>query len=103
MIAFTNAYRLGFIPEFFHTDDDRPAAEQLNESYAHGGGVNPFEGFTLKLDRKNLANTSIKYPGDPKFLPLGWAKLRDEVILVFEYDWVAIVQPDDSYVITRCD
>ena len=32
---------LGFIPTFLHVDDPRPAAEQIDAAYQHGGGWKP--------------------------------------------------------------
>lgn len=89
---------LGFIPLFLDEGDPRPAAEQFNEAYAHGGGWNSFTGF--KMDPVTYG---IKYPGDPVIMPVAQASFRDELILVYPYAWVAIVQPDDTYEIARMD
>ena len=89
--------RLGWLPSFLDVDDPRPAKEQFHERYAHGGGWNPFKGFEM---RKGY---SIKYPGDPAHKPLAQAKLRDELIVFYDYAWVAIIQPDGSFEIARMD
>lgn len=88
---------LGFIPMFLSEHDPRPAAEQFNDAYAHGGGWRPFHGFTV------LPSGSLQYPGDPPMRPLAEAKLRDEVIRVYDYAWVSITQPDGSVEISRMD
>ena len=36
---------LGLIPYFLHPNDSRPAKEQFNERYAHGGGWQQLFGF----------------------------------------------------------
>lgn len=103
MLYFHNSSRAGLLPQFFSELDPRPAREQLNTAYAHGGGVQPFEGFDLDLNRVDPSKSFITYPGDPAFYPVSWATLRDELILLFPYSWIVIVQPDDSYLVTRCD
>lgn len=94
---------LGIIPQFFSEADPRSAREQLHEAYAHGGGVMPFPGFKLKLDRESPGRATITYPGDPAYRVYGWTWLREELILVFNYAWVVIVQPDGDFIATRCD
>jgi len=89
---------VGFLPMMLDDSDSRLAAEQFNESYAHGGGWNPFKGFVFRPD-----DQSIKYPGDPAYKPVAMALLGDETIYVYEHAWVAIVQPDGSYEISRMD
>ena len=89
---------VGFIPMMLSETDPRPAKEQFDENYAHGGGWRPFEGF--KYDAENH---KIKYPGDPPFYPYASAKLRDETIFVYPYSWVLILQPDGSHEIARMD
>ena len=88
---------LGFIPEFLSLDDPRPAREQINEAYSHGGGWCKFEGF------KMLPNGNIQYPGDPPVPLLFESHLRQEIIRVYQHAWVAIVQPSGIYEIARLD
>jgi hypothetical protein len=86
---------LGFIPEFLNENDPRPAREQLDDNYSHGGGVIPIPGFEL------LPNGDLKYPGDPPLAPLAETRLRDEIIRVYHYSWVVIIQPDGSFIVAR--
>src|SRR5215203_5284045 len=86
---------LGCIPLFLSENDPRPAREQLDTNYSHGGGFTPIPGFTM------LPNGDLSYPGDPPLAPLFETKLRDETIRVYHYSWVAIIQPDDSYLVAR--
>lgn len=102
------ANTVGMIPMFLSESDPRPAREQFNERYAHGGGWRSFNGFELSpgptpalLDGDNIPN--IKYPGDPIMPPLAYAMLRDEMIVIYQYAWVMILQPDGSYEISRMD
>lgn len=88
---------VGFIPQFLSEADERPAAEQFNERYAHGGGWQPFKGFTMDQ------SWSLHYPGDPQIDAVAYMKLRDETIVVYPYAWVAIIQPDNSFEIARMD
>jgi len=88
---------LGFIPQFFSPADPRPARDQANENYAHGGGWSPFDGFELRSDGY------IKYPGDPAMPPLAIAHLRDEEIILYPHFWLMIKQPDGSFEISRMD
>lgn len=89
---------LGLIPEMLSESDPRPAREQLNTGYSHGGGWHPFNGFKL-----NTTTLELYYPGDPPTQPLAYANLRDERIVVYEHSWVAIIQKDNSFEVCRMD
>jgi hypothetical protein len=91
---------LGFIPDFILEMDPRPAREQINDRYAHGGGWHPFGKGEWVYDP---ASGSIKYPGDPAYLPVAKGQLRDETILVYKHAWVCIVQKDGSFEVSRMD
>ena len=81
--------------------DKRPAREQLNEAYAHGGGWNPMDGWELLSGGYHIQYGLGEPDMDPPLPALAVGKLRDELILVYPYDWVAIVQPDNSFEIAR--
>ena len=87
---------LGLIPDFLSLADPRSAVEQINECYAFGG-FRPFRGFTLQPDN------SLKYPGDPVLKPLAQAQLRHELVVFYCHAWVAVIQPDRSFVVARID
>ena len=89
---------MGLIPTFLSEANPASAREQLHVNYAHGGGWHPFKGFTYDPTTKTL-----HYPGDPVVSYISYAHLRDEVIIIFEHAWVAIVQPDGTYEIARMD
>jgi hypothetical protein len=88
---------LGFIPTFLIESDPRPAATQFDEQYKFAGGWDPFPGFTM------LPNGNLSYPDDPPLHLLAETKLRDETIRFYEHAWVAIIQPDGSYEVSRMD
>jgi hypothetical protein len=96
---------LGLIPMFLNEMDKRPAREQFEENYAHGGG---------------WRKTSPKWAMDPvshaitygvadeegpaeRYVPLAETKLRDERIFFYDSSWVSIVQPDGSFEVSRVD
>ena len=89
---------VGFLPTIFDADDPRPAREQVADRYRHGGGWQPITGLTMRPDGSRL-----HYPGDPPFRALAYAQLRGERIIMFQSAFVAIVQPDGSYEVSRMD
>ena len=93
---------LGFLPGMWSDDDPRPAKEQADANYQHGGGWRPFKGFTM------LQNGNLLYPGDPMVHMLAETVLhsttdKPEVIRFYQHDWVAIVQRDGSFEVCRMD
>jgi hypothetical protein len=88
----------GIILTMLDSEDLRPAKVQLDEGYQHGGGWRPQEGF--KFDDKT---GWMSYPGDPPFKPLSGIRLRDELIVLYPYGYVGIIQPDSSFEIARMD
>jgi len=90
------AWRLGYLPYFLSEADPRSVREQFNANYKYGGW-RPFPGFELMTDN------SLVYPNDPPIYPLAEAKLRDELILLYHHDWVAVIQPDRSFEVCRMD
>jgi hypothetical protein len=91
------AEALGPIPTWLDEDDPRKAAEQLDENYQHGGGWDPFIGFQLQKDG------GIKYPGDPKLMPIAAIRFRAEIVVIFPMAWVMILQKDGTFEICRMD
>lgn len=89
---------LGFIPNFVSSDDPRPAKEQLDSNYQHGGGWHSMPGFMLDLD-----GLLLTYPGDPPMHPRALAKIRDETVIIYPHDWVVILQQDESFDVSRID
>ena len=88
---------LGLIPHFLDAGDARPAHEQLDANYQHGGGWRPMPGFKLGHQM------TLRYPGDPALQPLAVMRLRQEEIYMYPHGFVAIVQPDGSFEAARMD
>lgn len=93
----------GLIPLFLDLNNPAPAQQQIHEGYAHGGGWQPFEGFATNISFENPTECFLIYPGDPAMRAKAWCMFGEELVVVFTYDWVAIVQPDGSHTIARLD
>lgn len=91
---------VGFIPHFLDRDNPKGAVEQINDNYAHGGGWNDFEGFKMRLTEDGFA---LEYEGDPPLPARSVARLRNELIAVFDYGWVAVIQLDATFRVARID
>lgn len=85
---------LGLIPSFLDEEDIRPAAMQFDENYC--GGWLPQKGHTL-----DPTTRALKYPGDPDLRPLFMSMLDEELIIVYDCGYVAIVQPDETFEVSR--
>jgi len=88
---------LGLLPTMLSEHDPRPAREQLDSHYQHGGGWRPFKGFTM------LPNGDMQYSEDPPTKLFYETKLRDETIRFYEYAWIAIVQRSGEFEVARMD
>jgi len=89
----------GLILGMLDNNDPRPAREQLDEGY-QPSGWHPQEGFKLNADTGVMS-----YPGDPPFKPLSAIPLHDgkEMVVLYPYSYVAILQLDGSFEIARMD
>ena len=90
---------IGILPDMLDEADPRPAKEQFDTGYAHGGGWSPFGDGQWRVNDEYR----IKYPGDPWLFPLAMMVLREEMILIYELGIVAIFQPDGTFEIARMD
>jgi hypothetical protein len=101
---FKPAYPAGLLNTMLETDDPRPAAEQFDERYAHGGGWSAFGGDKWKLDYSATTDVvTLTYDDDEDYPELARAQLRDETVILFEGSWVAIIQDDDTFEVARMD
>jgi hypothetical protein len=91
---------LGLLPGMIGDDDPRPAREQFDSEYQHGGGWCPLPGFTLDTSKKL---PTLRYPGDPPLKAFAIARLRDERIVLFECSIVCIIQKDGAFEAARMD
>jgi hypothetical protein len=87
---------LGFLPLMIDQNDPRPAREQFDSNYQHGGGWHPMPGFKVK-------GFVLHYSGDPAYEPIAMWPLRDEMIVVYRYGIVAVFQKDGSFEVARMD
>ena len=88
---------VGDIPIFLNEDDGRCAREQFNERYAHGGGWRPMRGWAM------YENFYIQYEDESPLEPWAMMRLHNETILVYDHSWVAIIQPDQAFEVSRMD
>jgi hypothetical protein len=88
---------VGFIPDFLDFPGDT-AKERLNAGYSHGGGWRPMQGWSFCAD-----GASIKYPGDPAYKPVAKIIFGAETIYIYHLAWVAIVQSDGTFEVSRMD
>ena len=91
---------LGLLPAIVNSIDSRPVAEQVADKYRHGGGWSPFKGF--KLAGAGGGRT-LRYPEDPPLHMVASTRIRDEEVLLFEGDWLCVVQPDGTFAVSRID
>jgi hypothetical protein len=89
---------LGYLPSFLNDSDPRPAKEQLDANYRHGGGWQPLPGW--KLDPRTL---TLRYPGDPPYEPIAMTVLHGDRIVFYPYSQVMILAPDGGYEVARMD
>ena len=103
------AEHLGFVPDFFDDTDPRPAAEQLAERYAHGGGWSPFGKGTW---RHRTSDGALIWPGSPEdgepdevhpLIAISVLPLSGERLLFFTSALLAVVKDDGSFEVTRVD
>jgi len=86
----------GFIPTFLDEGDPRPAKDQFDDHYL--GGFNHFDGFTL-----DPMTYRLSYPGDPPMKPLSVLMFRNERLIMYDFSWVVIMQPDRTWQVARMD
>lgn len=78
---------LSFLQSMISERDPRPARQQLV-------GWSPVGGFTLQVDDTLMSSDPPKYP-------VGRLQLREEQIVVYNDDWVAIIQPDRRFEVAQ--
>lgn len=84
----------GYIPSWLDDANPKSAKEQLKDGY---GSWDHFDGLAL------LPNDCLKYPGDPPLVPISEILLRNERIVLYPSSWIAIIQPDRSFEVSRMD
>lgn len=89
---------VGFIPAFVSEENPDSVTKQINDRYSYGGGWNPLEGFVMDKSDK-----SIQYPEDPKLMPLAVGVIKGCEVIVYDHGWVAVVNEDGNYEVSRID
>jgi hypothetical protein len=102
MMIWRNIARAGLLPQFLNENDPRGAVAQINEAYAHGGGWHEFEGFKLVWDHA-WHIVGLAYPEDPTMWELSRCQFRDELVVLCESDWVAVIQKNGAFNVARID
>lgn len=88
---------LGYVPLFFDENDPRPAREQIDDNYGHGGGWHSVQGFEM------LPSGKLSCSGNPPIQLLAETRLRNETIRFYEHSWLVVIQPDGSWEASRVD
>lgn len=86
---------VGVIPALLSDADERPARKQMAENYI--GGWWPCEGFELDSVMR------LCFEGDPPLEPVAATQLREELIIIYPYAWILIMQRDGTFEVARCD
>lgn len=94
----SNPRVVGYLPHIIQETDPRPVIDQVKERYV--GGWWPFEGFELVKNKDG--SYQLEYPGDRPMKERSRATLRDETVVLFEYDWVAVIN-GSAHQIARMD
>ena len=76
--------------------------EQIEQNYAHGGGYVTTPGFTLELPNEG-DTAQLLYPGDPPIAEISRCRIDEELVIVFDYAFVAIVQRGGAFEVARMD
>jgi hypothetical protein len=102
--------QFGIVMSWFNPVDEADAQTQANNGYMRTAGCpfSPFPGHELILQADGTYILLYKSDGgdeeqDPPLAELCRARLRGELIMIFDYDFVCIVKADKTYVVARCD
>ena len=90
---------LGLIPSMINMFSEDDVATQLDNNYQHGGGFRNQEGFTYSHDD----NDSMSYSDDPPMYPIAKFVAGSETVFVYPHAYVAVIQEDETHVISRMD
>jgi len=94
--------QLGLLPSFFIKDDPRPAVDQLNERYAHGGGFCPLDGFVIEEGRI-VYPASEEWETDEVYYPIARTFVNGEPVTLFEMSWLTLKDKTGKTVVCRVD
>lgn len=98
---------LGFIPNFLWESDPRGAREQIADRYSFGGGWSPLDGFKMLNDGRIQFGEEPKEgddePQDPPLELIAQCQFRDEMLRLYQHSWLAVIQKDGSFEVSRLD
>jgi hypothetical protein len=94
---------MGYFPSFLDDRDPRPAREQIDERYGPGGGWMPAPWDSVGTNYIMHDGDVIEYPGDEPMQPICELRMRNERIIMYNHSIFAIIQPDGSFEVARCD
>lgn len=95
---------LGYLPAFLSEDDPRPAKEQIDANYQHGGGWHKFDGFEYDREGDFLLFPASEDGPAEFYDAVAETHLRNEKITLHEPgSWLKIEQPDGSWEVARVD
>lgn len=89
---------LGFLADMLDEADPRDAKAQLDANYRYGG-----DWYGAERGVRLGADDALLFPGDPPQPVLAEARLRDERILFYPYEFVGVVAADGSFAVQRMD
>lgn len=106
-LGITNA-DLFFLRGIFQEEDPQSVEEQINTRYAHGGGFDPMEGWTLFEGWEKEGDARMSYPGSEledatEVREIARGQVRGTILVLFDYEFLAIIKPDGAFQVTRVD
>ena len=84
----------GYLPTLIQEDDPRSAFAQLKDRY--NPHIQPMRGFKVHHPQ---GGAWLTYPGDPIIHEVSRARLRDEVLILFEHSWLLILTPGTETIV----
>ena len=104
MTEWTNPQYAGpYLPMIFNEGDPRTAQEQANHRYDHGGGWNSFNGRGFELKGTADKGFQLAFPGDPHMRELSRTQFHEQLLVLFECSWMAIIEDGKMIDVARID
>jgi hypothetical protein len=101
----------GYLPMMLNENDPASVQDQLQITYAHGGGWHSFKGFSLAQLKEHYPDGeptgrdmyALKYPEDPPMMEKSRATFRNQLLVLFEGDWLGIIENEKLIDVARID
>ena len=100
---------IGVLPMILMSNDPRPVKDQLDDRYSHGGGYSVSPGNWKYIPAEGENEATLQYTStsgeesDEALREMARTQIHDETCILFDYQFMAIVQPDASFVVVRVD